>query len=50
MGKGLRRVGVKLVDLLNRVPIPQKHFRWKYSWNESFIFFVLSVLSDILIL
>jgi len=24
MGKGIRRVGVKLADLLNPVPIPQK--------------------------
>jgi len=24
MGKGIRREGVELADLLNRVPIPQK--------------------------
>jgi len=30
------------------VPIPQKHFRWKSSWNEGFPFFLLFVLSDIL--
>ena len=24
MGKGIRRVGVKLANLLNRVPIPKK--------------------------
>ena len=25
MGKGIIRVGVKLANFLNRVPIPQKH-------------------------
>jgi len=36
LGKGIIIVGVKMANLLNLVPIPQKHFRWKYIWNESF--------------